>query len=141
MESLLDLFVVFNEHLKHLNQTDPCVYMKHIGADKIMIIFWVDDIILASGKLELIQQAKNELNDRFSMDDRGELRWFLGIDFIRDGDNYMISQELYADAILRRFDMSDCKPVDTPAAEKGLQLTKASDDQHKKSLTTRVERQ
>jgi hypothetical protein len=112
------------------NQTDPCMYTKHAGPDVIIMLFWVDDIILASGKEELIQRAKNELNDRFNIDDRGELRWFLGMDFIRSGDNYYMSQERYAEAVLRRFHMSNCKPALTPA-EKDLQLPKATAEESK----------
>jgi transposase InsO family protein len=108
------------------NKTDPCIYTKCTGEDQTIILFWVDDIILASNKPHLIQKTKEELSNRFKMDDRGELRWFLGIDFIRDGENYIMSQERYADILLRRFNMHHCNPVSTPA-EKDLRLTKAID--------------
>jgi len=42
-----------------------------------------------------------------------------------------MSQERYAETVLRRFNMLDCNPVSTPA-EKGLQLTEASDKEHQK---------
>ena len=66
------------------------------------------------------------------MDDRGELRWFLGVDFKRLPDgHYVMSQERYIDSILHRLRMSNCKSINTPA-EKGLQLTEATDDEHQK---------
>jgi len=64
------------------------------------------------------------------MDDRGELRWFLGIDFKRLPNGcYVMSQERYIDNILHRFIMSNCNPDSTPA-EKGIQLSAASDEEH-----------
>ena len=57
------------------------------------------------------------------MDDRGELRWFIGVDFKRLPDGrYFTSQERYAETILNRFQMWSCNPVNTPA-EKGPQIT------------------
>ena len=50
------------------------------------------------------------------MDDRGELEWFLGIDFRKAKDGYYkMSQERYAEDILKIFNMSECKPASTPA--------------------------
>ena len=42
-----------------------------------------------------------------------------------------MSQERYIDSILHRLRMSNCKSIKTPA-EKGLQLTEATDDEHQK---------
>ena len=89
----------------------------------------VDDVILANNKPELIETTKEELSRQFQMDDRGDLRWFLGLDFVRDGDTYTMSQERCADAVLRRFNMADCKPTKTPS-EKGTQLHKATDEEN-----------
>ena len=115
-----------------VTDTDPCVYtQKTKPGDQLIVIFWVD-IILASNNITAINTVKQELSERFKMDDRGELRWFLGVDFKRLPDGrYMMSQERYAETVLRRFNMHDCNPVNTPA-EKGLQLTEASDEEHQK---------
>ena len=50
------------------------------------------------------------------MDDRGELKWFLGIDFKRLPDRKIeMSQERYVKSILERFKISDSKVAITPA--------------------------
>ena len=98
------------------NKTDPCIYTKFCENDQIIILFWVDDIIICSNTLSLITDVKNMLNSHFHMDDRGELKWFLGIDFQRlDNGNYKMSQERYLETVLDRFSMTECKPVGTPA--------------------------
>jgi len=100
--------------------------------EQIIVIFWVDDLILASSDITLIEATKQDLNTRFKMDDRGELRWFLDVDFkqLPDG-HYVMSQERYTDSILHCLRMSNCNSMNTPA-EKGLLLTEATDDEHQK---------
>ena len=46
-----------------------------------IIVFWVDDRIIGSSDESHIERIKQLVNNRFKMDDRGELRWFLGSDF------------------------------------------------------------
>jgi len=78
---------------------------------------------------------KQDLKERFKMDDRGKLRWFLGVDFKRLPDGrYLMSQERYVETALNRFQTSNCNPANTPA-EKGLQMTEVSDEKHQKFLT------
>lgn len=113
------------------NTNDPCVYTRLTADDHQQhILFWVDDIILAGSTITQIEEMKQMLNQRFKMDDRGELKWFLGVDFTRlDDGTYEMCQERYIDSILQRFNMTDCKTASTPA-DKGIDLTKATDDEH-----------
>jgi hypothetical protein len=119
------------DYLKSIGYTasdiDPCLYTKQDRDDQVIILFWVDDIIIGSNRQELITTTKQSLQDKFKMDNCGELQWFLGIDFQRLANgNYQMSQERYADAILKRYNMTDCKPAKTPA-EKASTLKKATD--------------
>ncbi|XP_067936699.1 uncharacterized protein [Watersipora subatra] len=64
------------------------------------------------------------------MDDRGQLKWFLGIDFQRQPDgSYCMSQERYVNAILSKFNMTDCNPAATPADMNTRLLTASADKQ------------
>jgi hypothetical protein len=113
------------------NPADPCTYTSGETTDDLMmIIFWVDDIILACKDIKRITEVKAALNHEFNMDDRGELSWYLGIEFrrLKDGSIFM-SQQKYINNILQRFNMKDCKPVKTPA-QIGLQLTQSINDDH-----------
>ena len=94
------------------NENDPCVYTSTTDEATTYILFWVDDILIAGKTEQAINELKEKLEKRFNMDDRGELRWFLGIDFnrLKDG-SYQMSQERYTDELLKKFNMSDCNPV------------------------------
>ena len=70
-----------------MSLADSCVYCKKIDNLKIIIIFWVDDIIIAASNEQLLNVAKRSLSQNFKMKDFGKLSWFLGIEFKLDPEN------------------------------------------------------
>ena len=72
------------------------------------------------------------------MDDRGELKWFLGIDFQRlPSRKIEMSQQHYVESILEHFKMSDCKVGNTPA-EKQVILQPRNKNEHSPHCPYRV---
>ena len=110
------------------NQIDPCVYSEPLTEkDSIIIIFWVDDIVIACSDKSKIQSIKKLLNVKFKMDDRGKLKWFMGIDFGRLPDGrYHMSQHRYVESVLQKFGMSDANPASSPV-ESGMKLKRPSE--------------
>ena len=53
------------------SSADPCVFIKHIENDVIVLLVWVDDIITASSSKELLDDFKQKLSNRFNMKDLG----------------------------------------------------------------------
>ena len=51
------------------------------NGSRIVIILFVDDLLLGSADLNLIQQVKATLCDEFKMKDFGQVSIFLGIEF------------------------------------------------------------
>ena len=100
------------------SEVDNCVYVKSTVHGKVIIIIWVDDIILAASNENMLRDEKSSLCNQFKMKDLGEISYFLGIEFHRNGDSYCLSQEKYIDKLLERFNMSNCKPKGMPC-EKG----------------------
>jgi hypothetical protein len=100
------------------NSSDPCTFSKTTETDSdIILIFWVDDIVIACSDEKIMNETKRKLSEKFKIDDRGELNWFRGIDFTRLPDgSYKMSQARYARSVLKRFNMLDCKPTATPVA-------------------------
>ena len=76
----------------------------------------VDTYVLVAGEnSEAVDALKSVFKERFKMDDRGELYWFLGMRVLRSQDKITIDQEKYIQSVLNKFNMSNCKPLATPA--------------------------
>ena len=107
------------------NQVDNCVYMKSEGKNFIFLILYVDDILLASTNLDLLEQTKSFLSKKFDMKDLGEAKYVLGIEIKRDRSRFLLglSQQSYINTVLKRFDMQDCTAGAVPMS-KGDKLHK-----------------
>ncbi len=99
------------------SDADPCMYCKTSEHGIVMIIFWVDDIIVAASSEQLLNHVKTSLFSKFEMKDLGVLRWFLGIEFSKHDSCITMSQKKYCQKILRKFGMENCKPRKSPCDE------------------------
>src|SRR5205814_9716278 len=109
--------------------SDHCVYVHPVT--KIIIAIWVDDLIIAGKNTKDIEELKHQLRKEFEMKDMGELKYFLGIQVLRDREHRQIhiNQNGYVNSILERFGLLECNPVSTPiAAVTKLQKAKPDDD-------------
>ena len=100
------------------NEADHCVYARQRGSDKVILVIWVDDLIIAASDEDALNDVKVMLSERFKMKDLGQLKHFLGIDFVQSKGCVKMSQKKYVDQILERFNMQDCKPRATPCEQK-----------------------
>ena len=103
--------------------TSLFVYRKN-GATAYLLLY-VDDMILSASTTSLLQHVIQRLHDAFAVKDMGPVRHFLGIHVHRTRDGFFLSQASYAEDLLERAGMENCKPVDTPADAKPK--TSASD--------------
>ena len=77
----------------------------------MFLIFYVDDILLIGNDIPLMEDVKTSLRKSFSMKDLGEAAYILGIKIYRDMSKRLIglSQSMYLDKVLNRFNMNDSK--------------------------------
>ena len=96
--------------------SDPCVYTKGSGSSYCMLTLFVDDILLTGPSLDVLQQARDDLQQSFAIADLGDATQILGIEIDQDLSNGTItpSQEKYTRSILKRYKMETCNPVHTP---------------------------
>ncbi|KAH9678644.1 Integrase catalytic domain-containing protein [Citrus sinensis] len=101
-----------------------CVYVKRSKDDFAILSLYVDDILLAVNNKEFVKTVKDWLYSKFDIKDMGETAYILGVKIFRDRSRKLLtlSQEPYIKKILKRFNMADCKPMDTPIA-KGQSLS------------------
>ncbi|KAE8258495.1 hypothetical protein A4X13_0g1659 [Tilletia indica] len=130
-QSAHDWYAVLRDSLKKIGfeqcALDPTIYVRN-GENPAMLLVYVDDILVAAPKGPGVEAAKTELLGLFKGTDLGEAHYCLGIRIERNREQKTMSldQERYAEEVLARFDMTNCKPAKTPMAAK-TNLRKAVD--------------
>ena len=74
----------------------------------------MDDIIVTGSDRQRIHQFLDQLCSTFDSRRLGELNFFLGMEITRFADHLFLSQTRYAVDLLKRFNMTECKPCPTP---------------------------
>jgi hypothetical protein len=95
-----------------------CCYFKKFESSYIILLLYVDDMLVVGSDMDEIQKLKKQLSSEFDMKDLGATKQILGMRINKDKQmsTLQLSQEEYIDRILKRFSMSDAKPVSTPLA-------------------------
>lgn len=92
---------------------DPCLYVSTKSKQPLYVAVYVDDLLLVGDAGE-VRELKLALAASFSITDAGDVGWLLGVAILRNGSGYALSQKQYAETILKRFGMAECKSVSTP---------------------------
>ena len=106
-------------------KSDPCVYtFKNDKNHTLILAVYVDDLLIFSNQKAQRENLKSNLMKKFDMKDLGIATKCLGMNITRNvgGKRLCIDQRQYAEEVLRRFNMCDCKPVDT-LLDPGLDLS------------------
>lgn len=108
------------------NELDDYIYIKWSGSSFIILVLYVDDILLASSNVKLLNDTKAILSKNFEMKDLGEAHYVLGIETIQDRSKRLLrlSQKGYIERVLLRFNMEKCNNGEIPM-NKGDKFSKA----------------
>ena len=71
------------------SSTDHWVYTR-FNMDSKVILFWVDDIIIAASNESVLKTVKQSMHSKFKMKDLGQLSWFLRINFTYSSESETI---------------------------------------------------
>jgi hypothetical protein len=104
----------FNE-----NKVGNCIYVKFKGKDFTILVFYIDDILLASSDKNMFYETKRFLSSNFDMKDLGDASYVLGIEIHRDRTKGVLglSQKSYIDRVLKRYNMHNCSATSGPAVK------------------------
>jgi hypothetical protein len=86
-------------------------------------LVYVDDIIFGCTSESSVQWFANSMQTEFEMFMIGELSYFLGLQVKQSFARIFISQEKYLKEMLKKFQMEDSSPVNTPMVV-GCKLSK-----------------
>ncbi|XP_039780498.1 uncharacterized mitochondrial protein AtMg00810-like [Panicum virgatum] len=78
------------------------------------LLQYVDDMIITDSSSALLQRIIAELQAEFALKDMGNLHFFLGVEVTRSASGFHLSQAQYAEELLDRAGMSNCRPISTP---------------------------
>jgi hypothetical protein len=85
--------------------------------EPIILLLYVDDLFLIEDE-NLITECKKRLALEFEMKDFGLMHYFLGLEVWQSPERIFLNQGKYAIEILKRFDMLECKSMNTPMEAK-----------------------
>lgn len=80
----------------------------------LYVLVYVDNIVVTGNNTNAVTQTIKELSDRFSLNDHGELSYFLGMEATRTSSGLYLTQTKYITDLLTRTNMANVKPVSTP---------------------------
>lgn len=113
----------FSDHIIKMgftrSEADPCLFVRQKGCNKLFLVLYVDDGLIASNNQNEVEQFINELRNEFKITSK-PASYFLGLEInqVQDGSMY-VSQMHYTKKILERFGMSSCRAVSTPIIKDG----------------------
>ncbi|KXZ45879.1 hypothetical protein GPECTOR_49g463 [Gonium pectorale] len=98
------------------SESDPGLFVKEEDGDRVFLLVYVDDLLIAAMKLETVAQIKSRLMSKFEIRDLGEARFFLGYEIERDraARTLKLSQKRYAETVLAKFGMEQAHAKSVP---------------------------
>src|SRR5258706_3703764 len=102
-------------HFSH-SDLDHAIFIYSNKGAFCIIMLYVDNLMILSNHLPLLQKKKSQLMSTFKMKDLGEIHWFLGLEITRDRLQHLlfISQSCYSTNVVQRFGFSNSRHVSTP---------------------------
>jgi hypothetical protein len=99
------------------SKADSNLYFKIMNNEPVILLLYVDDLFL-TGEEKFIIECKKRLASEFEIKDLGLMHYFLGLEVWQSPERIFLNEGKYTVEILKRFDMLECKPMNTPMEAK-----------------------
>lgn len=93
---------------------DYSLFIKKRGSRIVIVLVYVDDLLITGNCTELITETKLTLHSHFKIKDSGELKYFLGIEFLRSTEGIVMNQRKYALELVAEAGLGNARPQLTP---------------------------
>ena len=103
----------------NITLSNHCVFTRKFSDDDfIILLLYVDDMLIIGHDSSKINRLKKELSKSFAMKKLGSAKQILGMKISRDRKNrkLWLSQEIYVEKVLERFNISKAKAICFPLA-------------------------
>uniref|UniRef100_A0A2N9HIT4 Integrase catalytic domain-containing protein n=1 Tax=Fagus sylvatica TaxID=28930 RepID=A0A2N9HIT4_FAGSY len=112
-------FESFTTQLFHLgfiaSNADSSLFIYTENKIIAYLLLYVDDIVLTSNTPAFLDTLIHKLSSVFDLKDLGSLHYFLGLQITRTPSRLYINQAKYAQDLLKKHNMLDCKPASSPS--------------------------
>ena len=102
---------------------DHFVFYKNSSSGIILLLVYVDDIVITGSDSKGILSLKSFLHSQFHTKDLGMLKYFLGVEVMRNKQGILLSQQKYVLDLLFKIGKLGAKPCSTPLTP-NVQITK-----------------
>ena len=124
------------EHGFVQSKLDNSLNIKQKGSVFVALLVYVDDIVITGNDEAEISNFKKFLSSKFMIKDLGELKYFLGIEVLKNDKGLCMSQRKYCLELLHEYGLLAAKPVDTPLPENTvLNHVESDNDKFLKNIT------
>ena len=96
------------------SKSDASLFVYRNNGERAYLLLYVDEIIVTASSTQLRTSIVNKLKAEFPITDSGIINSFLGISAKYNAKGLFLSQTRYAEEILERARMQECKPCATP---------------------------
>ena len=97
------------------SKVDPCLYiLRKENGSTIILVVYVDDILSFDNDSKLRDKFISDISKRFKIVDIGDAKWILAMKLEKENGTIHIDQEKYLNDVLERFQMEECKVMNTP---------------------------
>jgi len=96
------------------SMNEVTLYVKNVDKHTLIVSVYVDDLLIAGDKKQLVEEFKTNMKDKFEMNELGLLSYFLRMEVTQSEQGYFLCQKRFTMKLLNKFVMENCKPVSTP---------------------------
>lgn len=97
-----------------LSKLNHSLFTKTSNGGITVVLVYVDDMLVTGSSLEVVEETKRYLSQSFKMKDLGELKYFLGIEFVKFDKGILMHQRKYSLKLISEVGVSAAKPFVTP---------------------------
>ncbi|XP_020673545.2 uncharacterized protein LOC110093100 [Dendrobium catenatum] len=119
-------------------RSDPSLLSYQLNHIQIFFLIYVDDILITGNNSAAITALLSKLHSQFSLKQTSQLSLFLGIQILQQPFGLFLSQQHYAERLLKDAGLTDCKPAVTPISPKSRHTASPSQPFHDPTLYRRL---
>ena len=97
-----------------VGKADPTLFTKTCDGDLFVCQIYVNDIIFGSTNPHSSEKFGRLMSEKFEMSMMRELKFFLGLQIKQTKEGTFVSQTKYTKDLFKKFNMQECKGMNTP---------------------------